>query len=218
MDEVLRIVIPLAAGAAVSPAVLTLQLVTLSGGVSPRARSWAIAAGYTAVLAGLSVVGLLLAASTGGSDTPSETEAAVKLAAAVVLAVLGVRILTRPPKAPTDHGEADSEPHLGRHAAIGGVLMITNVTTAVLYIPAIHDAGVADISTADKAAAIALVLAITSIPAVAPPLAVTLLGQRAQGGLTKLNGFTTRHKRAIDAGICFAFSAFLAAVSLPHLL
>lgn len=217
MGQTLGIVIPLAAGAAVSPAVLTLQLVTLSGRISPLARSWAIAGSYALVLAGLVVVGLLLAASTGGSGTASETEAAVKLAAAVLLAVLGVRMLTRQPKPPKDHGDASASA-LGRYAAIGGVLMITNVTTAVLFIPAVHDVGVADISVEEKAGALALVFLITLLPAAGPPLGATLLGDRAQGALTKLNGFTTRHKRAINAGICFAFSAFLAAVSLPDLL
>ena len=50
MGELLGIVIPLAAGAAISPAVLTLQLITLSRKTAPLARGWAIAAGYVAVL------------------------------------------------------------------------------------------------------------------------------------------------------------------------
>jgi hypothetical protein len=218
MGQILGIVIPLAAGAAVSPAVLTLQLVTLSGASAPRGRSWAIAGGYALVLAGFGVLALLLAAGTGGSDTPSETEAAVKLAAAVVLAGLGVRILTRAPKPRPDVGTDGGAPRLGRYAAIGGVLMATNITTVVLFIPAIHDAGVADVDTADKALAMLIVFVITLIPAVGPPLAVTLLGERADAPLNRLNGFTTRHKRAINAGICFVFAAFLAAVSLPALI
>jgi hypothetical protein len=181
----LGIVVPLAAGAAISPTVLTLQLLTLSRKVAPLARGWAIAAGYVAVLAVETAVALLLAVGTGGSDTPDETTAAIKLAAAILL--------------------------------LGGALMISNVTTTVLFIPAIHDVGVSDVETADQALAIALVIAITAIPAFAPPLAVSLLGARADALLARLNDFTTRHRRGINAGICFMFAAFLAAVSLPDL-
>jgi hypothetical protein len=91
VGELLGIVIPLAAGAAISPAVLTIQLVTLSRKTAPLARGWAIAFGYAAVLVVETVLAFALAAGTGGSDTPSKTEAAIKLGAAVVLALLGLR-------------------------------------------------------------------------------------------------------------------------------
>jgi Sap, sulfolipid-1-addressing protein len=217
VGELLGTVLPLAAGAAISPAVLTVQLLTLSRKVAPLARGWATAAGYVLVLAGETVVALLLAAGTGGSDTPDETTAAIKLAAAVLLLAVGVRALRAPPK--PDKAEPDSvEPRVGRYMLIGAALMITNITTTLLFVPAIHDVGVSDVDTAEKALAIALVLAITAIAAVVPPLAVTLLGHRADAPLAALNGFTTRHRRAINAGICFLFAAFLAAVSLPVLL
>jgi hypothetical protein len=212
----LGIVVPLAAGAAISPTVLTLQLLTLSRKVAPLARGWAIAAGYVAVLAVETAVALLLAVGTGGSDTPDETTAAIKLAAAILLLAIGLRTLRKPPQPPEP--EPDSpEPRIGRYLLLGGALMISNVTTTVLFIPAIHDVGVSDVETADQALAIALVIAITAIPAFAPPLAVSLLGARADALLARLNDFTTRHRRGINAGICFMFAAFLAAVSLPDL-
>ncbi len=217
MGELLGIVIPLAAGAAISPAVITLQLITLSRSTAPLARGWAIAAGYAGVLAVETVIAFGLAAGTGGSGTPSRTEAAVKLAAAVALTLLGLRALRAAPK--EDKPEPDSDrPKLGRYLVIGAALMATNITTTVLFIPAMHDIGTSDVAFAGKAVAAVLVFAITLVPAAGPPLAVTLLGDRAHAVLEALNGFTTRHRRAINAVICFGFAVFLAAVSLPVLL
>ena len=96
--------------------------------------------------------------------------------------------------------------------------MITNVTTTVLFLPAMHDVGVSDVGVAGRTIAVASIVALTAIPAFGPPLAVTLLGDRAHAALGALNGVTTRHRRGINAGICFGFAAFLAAVSLPTLL
>lgn len=217
MGDPLGIAIPLAAGAAISPTTLAIQLVTLSRPTAPLARAWAIAAGYAVVLLIEMVIAFGLAASTGGSGTPSKTEAGVKLAFAVVLAWLGLRALHAPPKPPKPEPET-SAPRIGRYFAVGFGLMAVNVTTAVLYLPAMHDVGTSDVDTPAKVGAAALVLAITLIPAVAPPLAVTLLGTRAQQALDRLNRFATDHRQGIDAGICFAFAAFLAAVSLPDLI
>jgi len=62
------------------------------------------------------------------------------------------------------------------------------------------------------------VIAITLAPAVVPPLAVTLLGDRARGALDALSAFCGRHSRAINASVCFGFAIFLAGVSLPVVL
>lgn len=217
MGDPLGIAVPLAVGAAISPTTLAIQLLTLSRKTAPLGRAWAIAAGYVVVLAIEMVIAFGLAASTGGSGTPSKTEAGVKLAFAFALAWLGIRALHAPPKPPKPEPET-SDPKLGRYFVVGLLLMAVNVTSAVLYLPAMHDVGTADIDTLGKAGVAALVLAIAAIPAVAPPLAVTLLGERAQRALARLNDFAARHHQAINAGICFAFAAFLAAVSLPVLL
>jgi hypothetical protein len=81
MGHLLAIVVPLACGAAVSPTILALQLLTLSRRTAPLARSWAVAVGCVLVLVGLSVVALLVAQSSGGSDSPDEAGGIVKLGA-----------------------------------------------------------------------------------------------------------------------------------------
>jgi hypothetical protein len=214
--EHLGIVVPLAAGAAISPTTLALQLFVLSRKTAPLARAWAIAAGYTVVLLAMMAIAFAFAASTG-SGSQSKPEAWLKLACAVGLAALGMLALRRPPKQRKEEPEG-GDPKLGRFFAIGVALMATNLTTAALYLPAMHDVGDAGASAAAVALAALVVIAITLIPAVAPPLAVTLLGDRARAALDALSAFCARHSRAINASVCFGFAIFLAAVSLPVVL
>lgn len=216
MGEHYGIVVPLALGAAISPTTLALQLFVLSRKTAPLARAWAIAAGYAVVLLAMMGIAFVFAASTGGGSQ-SKPEAWLKLACAVGLAVLGVIALRRPPKQRKRAPEG-SEPKLGRFFAIGVALMATNLTTAALYLPAMHDVGDAGASAPGVVLAALVVIAITLIPAVAPPLAVTLLGDRARDALDALSAFCARHSRAINASVCFGFAIFLAAVSLPVVL
>jgi hypothetical protein len=216
MGSLLGLVLPLAAGAAVSPTLLAVQLVTLSRRTRPLARSWAVALGAATVLAGFAVAALLLARSTGGSTSPSEAGAIVKLAAAGLLAALGTRTLLRGPRAAKPERVG---PHPLRQAVLlGAVLMLTNFSTIALFFPAIHAIGISTVTVTDKALAFALLYVITLLPVLVPPLAVTLLGQRATPALQALNRFFVRHHRGIDAGICFAFAALLAIAGLHALL
>jgi hypothetical protein len=216
VGEHFGIVVPLAAGAAISPTTLALQLFVLSRKTAPLARAWAIAAGYTVVLLAMMVIAFAFAASTG-SGSQSKPEAWLKLACAVGLVVLGVLALRRPPKQRKKEPEG-GDPKLGRFFAIGVALMATNLTTAALYLPAMHDVGDAGASAVGVALAAVVVIAITLIPAIVPPLAVTLLGDRASTALDALSAFCARHSRAINATVCFGFAIFLAVVSLPVVL
>jgi hypothetical protein len=216
MGSLLGLVLPLAAGAAVSPTLLAVQLVTLSRRTRPLARSWAVAAGAASVLAGFAVTALLLAKSTGGSKSPSEASAIVKLAAAALLVALGTRTLVRGPR-PTKPERLG--PHPFRQAVLlGAALMLTNFSTIALFFPAIHAIGISTVALAGKVLAFVLLYLITLLPVLIPPLAVTVLGQRATPALGALNRFFVRHHRSVDAGICFVFAALLAIAGLHGLL
>jgi hypothetical protein len=216
MGRLLGFVLPLALGAAISPTLLAVQLLTLSRKTAPIARAWALAAGCAMVLAGFSVIALSIAHSTGGSGSPSEAGAIVKLAAAVVLVVLGVRNLRRPPR------QAQPErtgPHPRAQAFIlGAGLMLTNFSSIALFFPATHEIGISHVSPGGKVVAFLLLYTITLLPAFGPPLVVTLLGSRATPLLQGLNWFFVGHRRGIGAGICFGFAALLAVAGLRALL
>jgi threonine/homoserine/homoserine lactone efflux protein len=215
MAGLLGIVIPLALGAAVSPTVLALQLLTLSRKSAPISRAWAIAGGCAVVLGVFSVLALLLAGSTGGSHSPSEAGAIVKLVAAALLVAIGVRQLRAPERpAKPEHSGA----HPLRHAFVLGVgLMLTNFSSILLFFPAMHEIATSDAGLGAQIVAFVLLYAITLLAAVGPPLFVTLLGDRATPLLERLSGFFTTHRRGIGVGLCFAFAALLAVAGVKAL-
>lgn len=214
MGHLLGVVLPLAFGAAVSPTVLAVQLVMLSGRQSPLARAWAVTAGFALVLAVFAVVALLVAGATTKSHK-SEAGAIVKLVAAALLAALGVRALVAPPRPPKPPHES-AHPLRGAFV-LGGALMLTNFSSIVLFFPAMHEIGISKVGFSDKAIATVLLLVMTMLPAIAPPLIVTLMGSRATPLLERLNRFFTEHRRGISAGLCFVFAVLLTAAGVGAL-
>jgi Sap, sulfolipid-1-addressing protein len=215
MASLLGIVVPLALAASISPTVLALQLLTLSRKNEPVPRAWAIAGGCAVVLAALSGLALALAQSTGGSKSPSEAGAIVKLVAAGLLVAIAVRQLRAPPAAPKPE-------HVGAHLlrrsfALGIGLMLTNFSSIVLFFPAMHEIATSDAGLAARLVAFGLLYAISLLMAWGPPLFVTLLGARATPVLQRLNGLFTAHRRGIGAGLCLAFAAFLAVAAVKAL-
>jgi threonine/homoserine/homoserine lactone efflux protein len=218
MGSLLAIVLPLALGAAVTPTIVGMQLVTLSGNVRPLARSWALAAGCAVVLAAVSALALLVAGISNALDDPSPAGGVVKLVAAALLAGLGVRaVRRRGSDRPASPRPSDQEPHLRRSFALGAGLMATNFSSLVLYFPAMHAIGISDASTDGRVLAFVLVFVIALVPAWAPPLLVWALGDRARRPLDRLGGFFTNHRQAIAATLCFGFAILLTVVGVNEL-
>jgi Sap, sulfolipid-1-addressing protein len=219
VGSLLAIVLPLALGAAASPTIIGVQLVTVSGTVRPLQRSWALAAGCAAVLLAVSALALLVAGISNALDDPSPTGGVVKLVAAVALAALGVRAVRRRgsprPAAPR---EGKEEPHLGRTFALGAGLMATNFSSLVLYFPAMHAIGISDAGTGACVIAFLLLFTIALLPAWGPPLLIWALGDRARGPLDRMGRFFTAHRSAIAATLCFGFAVLLAVVGVNELI
>lgn len=216
MPQLLGVVLPLALGAAISPTLLAAQLLMLSRKTSPLGRAWAFAVGCAVVLAAVAVIVLLVAAPTNKSGNRSEAQAIVKLVAAALLIILGVRSLLKPPQPPKpEHPSA----HPLRDAFIVGAgLMLTNFSSIVLFFPAMHHIATSTVNVGDKVAAFALLYSITLLPAFAPPLIVTVLGPRATAPLDRLNRFFVDHRRGVAAALCFGFAALLTAAGIAALL
>lgn len=225
MGSLLARVLPLAFGAAFSPTLLTLQVLILAGKRRPLARAWVTAAGCLLDLAAFTALGFLLmrqipapgsgaATATAAVPHTSPVSAVIKLTVALVLVVLGVRQVVKRDGAADAHRSNTSTrletAGLGFFLGAGVVAMALNVTTLVLYIPAVHDIVESAVDVAAKAVVVAILVAITLLPVVLPPLGISLMGARAQPALDFLNGFAGRHMRAINASICFVFAVLLA--------
>ena len=213
MASLLARMLPLAFGAAVSPTLFALEVLVLSGRQHPVARAWAVAGGSAAVLVVYCALGLTVLAHVNDRAHHSTTGAVIDLAAGVLLGLLAARTLHRHPTAAEAHHHRTAD-RLARAStlsfvAIGAVAMLTNFSTLVLFLPALHEITHSSVSLAGKGAAGLLLLVITLLPVLVPVALVTVLGRRADPLLARLNGFVGGHSRQISAGIEILFCAVL---------
>ena len=203
-------VLPLAVGAAVSPLLLVGQVLTLTTPGSGLRRGWCFALGSALVVALWTVLGLATGAVLPArAPGPDPVSACLHLVLAVVLVVIGIEILWRPEARKV----ATSAPvaHPLRGSFLYGIgLMAANLTTLVLFLPAIQDVARSGLSAITQAVMVAMVSAITLLPSLAPPLALVLAGSSGRRTLVTLSGWTERHQRQINAVLCFGFGVFLA--------
>ena len=95
--------------------------------------------------------------------------------------------------------------------------MITNLSTLVLFIPAFRMITKSSAGTAAEVVAFAVLLGITLLPVIAPALLVTLLGDRANGVLGRMNRFMTGYSAQITVGIEVVFALLLLAKGISSL-
>ncbi len=210
MGKTLAIVLPLALGAAVSPTLLTLQLLILAGVRDQKKRAWAMAAGSAIVL--LAFMAILATLARGleiGSEHQDAIERGVKLVAAALLVLLGLRSLRHrhdPPK-PRSEKLQEAKPRL--FFGVGAGAMAGNASSLVLVLAATHITVTSGLPDDQQTALLAIVFVFTMLPVVLPVMAATVMGSRADPVLMKMNHFTTTYTHQINAGIAFFFAALL---------
>lgn len=215
MADLLALVIPLAVGAAVSPTLLTLELLILSAKQSPVVRAWSFVLGASFILFVYTALGLtvLSRVSIGDDSGESIPTAAGKLVIGLILLGLGLRqLIRRPTSAEKTNSRWKDRIATARPRAflvVGMLGMLSNFSTLVLFLPALHDISRAHVSLSGKVLALGLLLLITLSTLLAPVLAITLLGGRARPVLDRMNQFTSRNQRKINAGIALFFGVWL---------
>ncbi|MEN9752010.1 MAG: hypothetical protein RLZZ600_1057 [Actinomycetota bacterium] len=187
--ELLIEVVPLAIGAAFTPSLFALQILTTS---SPRWRSRSLAFALGSASAFLLACALLY---VGFSQLPHKREGepsvisgVIALTAAVVLA--GVAIwLFLPHRELADKVEKGlvariDRAHLVTFFGVAFLLSIKDVTSFALIVPALHETAAAQVGTLFKLATVLLVFALALFPVILPPLWRTLRGASATKDLS----------------------------------
>lgn len=223
MSSLLLSVLPFALGAAVSPTLLTLELLILTGRTHRKSRAWMFVIGASVTIFAFGLLAATVFRSVGDpSTTPNPWSVAIKVLAALVLLVLGIRQLRPARTAGEKHHSRVADRMQNAKApfflGIGVVGMLVNFSTLVLYLPAVHLIVHSGEPTADRWAAGLMLWVITITPIVVPVLAVTIVGHRSDALLARLNTWTTQHSRQINAGICFLFTALLGVSAVKELL
>ena len=213
MGSLLSQVIPLALGAAISPVLFLLTLTTLTG-ERRLVRGLALTAGAAVPLVLLAAFAFAIAGKLHLSGT---TKAVGDLAFGVLLLLVGVRALVKPPSGP----KADAKPKRpsgpARSFALGFGAMVTNVTTIALYIPAMKLIATSHVSNADRVLAHVIVLLIALAPAAVPVALVAVAPGSSRRVLDAVAEFMTEHRRAIPVVVGFGFGAWLIVKGLAAL-
>jgi hypothetical protein len=215
MGALLVSVLPLAVGAAISPTLLALQLLVLTGATKPRARAWALAAGSALVLAAYSALGLTVLNHLHPSKHGKHSvhDAVIIFIAAGLLALLAVRSFVRRPTSAEQHktrtsGRLATAP-TSWYVGVGALGMVVNFSTLLLFLPALHEITRSSADLVARAVAFALLFLITLLPVLVPVGLVTILGDRADPALEATHAFVNKHARQIGMVIEVVFALYL---------
>ncbi len=216
VTHLLLAVLPFALGAAVSPTLLTLELLILTGRTQPKARAWmfALGASVTIFIIGLAAMTVMRTLTMPAANSTDPWLVWAKAAVSLILVALGIRELLPARTVGERHHsriqqileDAKTPVFLG----VGVVAMLTNASTIVLYLPAVHLIVHAPDADSTKLLAGLMLWIITILPIFLPVLAVSIGGGRSDALLTRVNAWTTRETRPINAGLCFFFAALVA--------
>lgn len=212
MIELLTSILPLAAGAAVSPTLLAVTIAMLSAKTRPVARSAAFAAGGLLVLIAITVLATtVIRVSASGVDV-RQRSGAIDLVLAGLVFGLGLKIAT---SKPGDDGrpkgsEPDSEPHFLKVFLIGLAAMATNFSTIALYMSAMKQVALADAALLAKVAATMVALAFAALPMLGPLALVAVAPVRSKRWLEPMGRVVTRYGRHISVALCMGFGIYLA--------
>ena len=216
MGALLASVLPLALGAAISPTLLALQLLVLAGPTRRLARAWSLTAGSAVVLALYAVAGATVLRQIHGKSAPHHSlrDALVELVCAGLLVALALRSRLRHRTAGEHHGSwaaihLTTAP-LPWFVGAGALGMLTNFSTLVLFLPALHQIERAQTSTAGRWVVLAVLYVITLLPVLVPVAVATVLGPRAEPVLDRTHTFISLHSRQIGVVIELVFAAYLA--------
>lgn len=213
MEGLVLKVLPLALGASLSPALLTLELGILAGRTKPKARAsvFALSAAVTIFVFGLVVVAFLR--NINIDQPPSWASVVVRGALAVGLATLGIRFLvTKKQPGQQHHARLRArltDAGLPFFMGLGVAAMLTNASTLVLYLPAVHLIMHTDVSLTAKVVVGLMLWIITILPFMIPIVLVAIAGHRSDAFLLRLNHWATTNSRRISASICLLFAALL---------
>lgn len=190
-------VIPVAFGAAVSPFILTVVILTLSGQNFPKIRTIAVILGCTAVVVIIGVIGLTL---TGLAlpKAPPKLSGSIDIFLGILLLYLGIKkYFSRESSKKSPAVQKENSAHLIKSFYIGVLIMITNLTTLVLYIEAIKIIAEAKVGIVSDALNLSVVIFIILLPGTIPLLIDLIFPSYAKKALGSVNKFVVNNEKYI---------------------
>lgn len=195
MQSLFEQITPIAFGAAISPVVLTVTILILSGRHYQLSRALAFVTGAAFFIV---VVGLLLLPLAGLTlpSAPKPVSAVIDIVIGILLILLAIRSI-KPKKQKGPPIEENAQPQLKGYAIKGVVLMAVNFTTLALYFEAIKMIGEAKIDLLNQILVLLLVDLIILLPGIFPLIIYLLSPQKAQRILSSINKAITKHSQSV---------------------
>ena len=199
-------VLPLAVGAAVTPTLFALQVLVVSG---PHSRKRALAViGGTAGVFGVYfalILGGLSQLPDAGTGAPSRSEHVIQLVAGLVLAGLAVWLLLPHPQADArlEHKVTAYADHASAlvFAGLAAYMSVTDFSTLVLLLPALHAVTLSAEPIAAKALVTAFLMACVLLPVTVPALLVRFGGDRALAALRRAYNLVMGHQLQVMGAV-----------------
>lgn len=206
-------VLPLAAGAAISPTILTLSVLILSGphGKARQAIFTAVNVGIMILLAILGTKLLTHVAAHKGGGSHAATEG-IYVTLGIVMILLAIKERFRPSSESDDETPKESTAKgvsPAKYASLGVVMTVTNFTTLALFIPALREIAVSKVPDGDKLLAGAILVTMATLTAWLPLLGTVLLPKSAAKVLSAVHDFTTNYKHQIVETVLLVFGVYM---------
>jgi hypothetical protein len=212
-------VIPLGIAAAITPGLIALQIIVVSG---PKWKVRAVAVFVANALAFAIVAGLLLFglaqlpdAGTGQHD---HAYPVIRIIAAALLFLTAIFFLIPHPQLLAKSQSAlqgvEGKAKPWEFAALAFYFRITDVSSFAVMAPALHDITVSSAGLIIQAIFIVIFFVLALMATWTPPAIRVLLGSRAEGVLSPIYSFVINRQFQILAVMCAVFGIYLLVTGL----
>jgi len=209
-EPLLEKILPLALGAAVSPVIVVGEIFCLIEPAAGLRRGVMYAAGNALVVTIWLGIGLTLGhAFPPTNNGPDWLSAFLRVAMGAVMLAIGINLLLhRSWQSKESSSPTSIHPDL-RAFSIGMGLMAPNLSSLVLFFPALADITRSTASGTDQFFYIMVLLLLTLSPCLAPLLLVGIAGRKGRDLLERFNHWLKPKQWALGLVVCFATASYL---------
>ena len=218
MLETLWRITPLGLGAALTPSLLTLQI------VASRGAHWIWRTSMVILGTALAFGGACTIFYLGFAQLPDDppngpriVQGILLLAATVVLAGVAIWLFRPHPELVIKSEAAISrrldKVHLVTIFSIAFVLSVKDITSFALLVPGLHDIATAGIATYEEVALVIFMFVLALLPVLLPPAWRAIRGKQAARMLDRLYDFTMRQQFRIVGILAVVFAIYCLVMS-----
>jgi len=203
-------IMPLAIGAMISPVMLTITLLVLSGKNFPKPRAFAFLIGAVLALLMMSIIGYEFGQShqLSGGDNTSSTSATIDIVLGLLLIFTGIFSYFKKEEQSVPVKKNDDKPNYFRWIIVGFALNIFN-DSMLFVLAASKEIGSAGVVYLDKIILILIVSIFELLPIIFPLGLYLIFQEKAKKILTPINTFVGKYSKVIGLVIFLLFGAYV---------